>query len=180
MVRCGLSGIRMAADPRTLAELGASIHDDLGRLAEAFLHTPDELEPLRQNVVFLTEGLAARGRGGVPVGGERVEHDGPRDFTALARDLHSDLTKLNASLRAAGLPPEALHGSIADAPGTIDDLVGRLLPNEQFLYAPAPERSRAAKLNLRPIVGTTPGARPTALDQAGRALESLLRATKGR
>jgi hypothetical protein len=170
-----------ANDTRTLAELGSSIHGDLGRLAEAFNSVggrAPELEPLMQNVAFVTEGLAARGRGSTPVGGERAEHNGPRDVVALSRDLHTDLTKLNARLRDLGLPPETLHGSLADAPGAIDDLVGRLLPyGSDLLYSEAPEATRAAKLNLKPVEGTTPGARPTSLDHAARALESLLRAT---
>lgn len=176
-----------APDDRTLIQLGASIHGDLARLAEALEgiggHAGSGLLPLMNNIVFLVEGLAARGLGDEPVGGDLGRESRgelqARDVIDLCRDLHTDLTKLNVRLHALGLPPAALgSGALADAPGQINDLVGKLLPYRDFLSSQAPDASRATPLNLQPLQGARPGERPNELDKAMRAFEGVLRATK--
>jgi len=157
----------------TLNELLAQLHSDAQRLA-AHVDTPD-LHSLadRLGQIGDTVGSLDEGRDPAP----KPTANPRQTVLDLTNALHSDLSQLASRLHTldptdenwASIARELLGDSI-QLRDLATGLKGAQSGNEPVGHVSAP------KLNTAPLAGTTPGARPTSLDAAGRSFQSVLAA----
>ncbi len=166
----------MATNQPTIGDVVAQMHADAHRLAE-HVGTPD-LANLRDRLDVLGDGLASVGDDREPASSPLAGQPGAgrRETVGdLVSALHGDLAVLAVRLHELA-PTDESWGPIAKELITDSIQLRDLATGLQGVKSGYDLVAHVSppKVNTKLLAGTTPGARPTSLDQAGRGLQSLL------
>lgn len=155
----------------SIGDLLAQTHQDASRLAD-HVGTPD-LENLRDRLEMLGAGLASvgddRATATPPAGGRK------ETVLDLVTSLHKDLASLAVALHNVDPSDESwapIGKELLADWVQLQDMAGKL-KGAQSGYELVPHAT-APRAGAGAPTGTTPGARPTSLDAAGRLLQTQL------